>query len=180
VIARAALRHLLGGYLDLEPARIEFALGANQKPVLSGPHAASGLQFNVSHSGEMALIAIAKNCDVGVDIEQVRAVGHLEDIAKKFFHPTETEAIFAMPAQTRHPAFLRCWTAKEAVLKALGKGITGSLSDFEISIDRHWQGWIECGGSRWWVQRLTFGEDYVGAVACVESKRSVRCWTFTI
>jgi 4'-phosphopantetheinyl transferase len=179
VIARGALRHLLGKYLGLQPGEVTLAQGENEKPILAEVHAASGLQFNVSHSSDLALIAFASECEVGVDVERVRTVGHFEQISRRFFHPAETQAILGTPTQQRHLAFLRCWTAKEAVLKALGKGITGSLADFQVSIDKHWQGLIECGRTRCWVQRLTLGDEYIGAVTCVGRERSVRCWTFS-
>jgi len=179
VIARGVLRHLLGVYLGLHPDEVTLAQGKNEKPILAEVHAAGGLQFNVSHSGDLALIAFTSECEVGVDVERVRAVGHFEQISRRFFHPAETEAILGTPIQERDLAFLRCWTAKEAVLKALGKGITGSLADFQVSIDKHWQGWIECGRTPCWAQRLTLGDEYIGAVACAGRERSVRCWTFT-
>jgi len=180
VIARGALRHLLGVYLRIAPDKIELTSGANEKPVIAAAYSASGLQFNVSHSGDLALIAFAARCEVGVDVEQVRAVGHFEQISTRFFHPAETKAVLETPAEERNIAFLRCWTAKEAVLKAHGTGITGSLADFRVPVDEHWQDWIECGGSRFWVQRLAPGEQYIGAVACVGSQRAVRSWTFSL
>jgi 4'-phosphopantetheinyl transferase len=178
VIARAALRHLLGAYLGIPPGEIGLTSRTNEKPILAVTNIANDLQFNLSHSGELALIAVANGCEVGIDVEQVRAVGHLEQISKRFFHPAESEAVFRTAAKNRNIAFLRCWTAKEAILKAVGTGITGSLADFRVPIDEHRQSWIECGGTRFWVQPLVPSEHYVGAVACVESERPIRCWTF--
>ena len=80
VIARGTLRRLLGDYLNLQPTAIELAVDSNQKPHLAGKNAESGLQFNVSHSGDLAVIAFALGCEVGIDVEQLRDVGHLEQI----------------------------------------------------------------------------------------------------
>jgi 4'-phosphopantetheinyl transferase len=178
VIARGALRRLLGEYLALEPEKVKLTLDDNQKPRLADSHAASGLHFNVSHSGDVALIAVTIGCEIGVDVEQMRDVGHLEQIARRFFHPAETEAVLATPAAERTNAFLRCWTGKEAILKAFGTGITGSLADFQVPTHEAPPGWIECDQSRCWLQQLTPCNGYIGAVSCIRSKRAVRAWTF--
>jgi 4'-phosphopantetheinyl transferase len=187
VVARSALRRLLGQYLDEQPTAVELAADQNQKPQLAGKHAATGLRFNVSHSGNLALIAVATGCEVGIDVEQLREVGHLEQIARRFFHPLETAAVLAAPEATRSLAFLRCWTGKESVLKALGTGIVGNLADFQVPIrdDRH--GWVKCSTgasdgrrSRCWLEQLTPCNGYVAAIACVESKRLVRSYSFTV
>jgi 4'-phosphopantetheinyl transferase len=186
VIARGTLRELLGAYLHLEPAEIELAFDVNQKPHLTEKHAVSGLRFNVSHSGELAVIGFARGCEVGIDVEELRDVGHLEQIARRFFHPTETSAVLAAPESARTLAFLRCWTGKEAILKALGTGIVGNLADFQVPIDDGWQGWIDCPiglpsgqRSRCWLEQLAPCDDYVAAIACVESKRVAHSYTFT-
>ncbi len=129
---------------------------------------------------DLALIAVTSGWEVGVDVERVRSVGHLEHIARKYFHAAETDAVLRAPANERDIAFLRCWTAKEAVLKAIGTGVTGSLAEFQVSIDERWNGRVDYQGLQCSVQRLALGKEYVGAVACVGSERSLRCWTFNI
>ena len=186
VMARGTLRRLLGEYLHAEPTSIELTIDHNQKPHLASQHAMAGLHFNVSHSGDLAVIGFARGCEVGIDVEQLRDVGHLEQIARRFFHPSETSAVLAAPESTRTLAFLRCWTGKEAVLKALGTGIVGNLAGFQVPIDDGWQGWVECSAglahgqrSRCWLEQLTPCDDYVAAIACVENKRVVRSYAFT-
>lgn len=185
VITRGTLRRLLGDYLHSHPTEIELATDENQKPQLASRHAAADLHFNVSHSGDLAVIGVALGCKVGIDVEQVREVGHLEQIARRFFHPSETAVVLASPPSTRNSAFLRCWTGKEAVLKALGTGIVANLAGFQVPIDDGWQGWIESSakgpygpGLRCWLEQLTPQKDYVAAIACVESKRQIRKYTF--
>jgi 4'-phosphopantetheinyl transferase len=187
VIARGTLRRLLGVYLHLMPSDIELTSDANQKPHLASKHATSGLQFNVSHSGELAMIGFALGCEIGIDVEQLRDVGHLEQIARRFFHPVETNDVLAAPEFTRSLAFLRCWTGKEAILKALGTGIVANLADFQVPISDGWQGWIECPTSapsvqrsRCWLEQLSPRDDYVAAIACVETNRIVRSYTVAI
>jgi 4'-phosphopantetheinyl transferase len=185
IVARGALRRLLGGYLHLESTEIELTIDANQKPHLANKCAADDLYFNVSHSGNLAVIGFAIGCEIGIDVEQLRKVGHLEQIARRFFHPSETNAVLSAPESNRNLAFLRCWTGKEAVLKALGTGIVGNLADFQVPIDDDWQGWIECsaglphGQRSWcWLEQLAPCDSYVAAIACVESKRTVCSYTF--
>ena len=187
VIGRGTLRRLLGGYLNVQPTEIDLAFDGNQKPHLAKKHASSGLHFNVSHSGDLAVIGFALNCEVGIDVEQLRDVGHLEHIARRFFHPSETNAVLSTSESTRKLAFLRCWTGKESILKALGTGIVGNLAGFQVPIDDGWQGWIECSASqphgrrsRCWLEQLTPSNDYVAAVACVETKRQVRAYAVSM
>jgi 4'-phosphopantetheinyl transferase len=141
----------------------------------------------VSHSGELAAIAFARGCEVGIDVEQLRDVGHLEQIARRFFRPAETSSVLSTAESNRNLAFLRCWTGKEAILKALGTGIVGNLADFQVPISDDWQGWIECSANlsdqpptRCWLEQLTPRDDYVAAIACVKSRRLVRSYTFAM
>jgi 4'-phosphopantetheinyl transferase len=187
VVARSTLRKLLGLYLNEHPTEIEITIDEIQKPHLAVKHAAASLHFNVSHSGDLAVIGFAVGCEIGIDVEQLRNVGHLEQIARRFFHPLETNAVLSTPASDRNLAFLRCWTGKESILKAWGTGIVGNLAGFQVPIDSDWQGWVECSTgfadehrSQCWLEQLTPGDDYVAAIACVESKRVVRTYTFAM
>lgn len=187
VIGRSALRMLLGSYLNVAPLSIELDVDHHQKPRLAGAHANSPIRFNVSHSDGLALIALTTDCEIGVDVERVRAVSHLEQIARRFFHPAEADAVLATPSSEQTVAFLRCWTGKEAVLKAVGTGISGLLNDFRVSLEEinaEWVRWsreAENGGQpRCWLQRLSPSGDYLGAVACVGAERTVRTWTFRL
>jgi 4'-phosphopantetheinyl transferase len=187
VIARGALRRLLGTYLHVHPTEVGLSTDGNQKPHLAVKHAAPDLHFNVSHSGDLAVIALALGCEVGIDVEQLRNVGHLEQIARRFFHPLESNAVLSTPVSDRNLAFLRCWTAKESILKAWGTGIVGNLAGFQVPIENDWKGWVECSAgfrdehrSRCWLEQLTPCDNYVGAIACVESKPVVRTYTFAM
>jgi 4'-phosphopantetheinyl transferase len=187
VIARGALRRLLGTYLNSHPSEIELTIDGNQKPILAKQYAAADLNFNVSHSGDLAVVGFALGCEVGIDVEELRDVRHLEQIARRFFHPSEMNALLSTPANDRNLAFLRCWTGKESILKALGTGIVANLADFQVPVENNWQGWVECSAgfgdehrSQCWIEELTPCDHYVGAIACVESKRVVRTYTFTM
>ena len=187
VVARGALRRLLGQYLDVAPPDIALTADEHRKPHVAEKHAASTVQFNVSHSGELAVIGFATGCKVGVDVEQLRDVHQLEQIARRFFHPSETNAVLAAPEPSRNLNFLRCWTGKEAVLKAVGTGILANLAGFQVPVEECRQGWIECATSetaeknnRCWLEQLNPCNGYVAAIACVEANRSVNTYAFTM
>jgi 4'-phosphopantetheinyl transferase len=183
VIARTALRRLLGAYLDMPAAEITLAYRPRGKPLLGRTSASGSLQFNLAHTHDLVLIAITRGCDVGVDIERLRAVSHLESIARRYFHPAEVGEILNAPLESRHEAFLRCWTAKEAVIKATGTGLTDSLATFCVPIANANGAWIETpildAGTlqRCWLERISPSENSTAAVALVGEQRRVRCFT---
>jgi 4'-phosphopantetheinyl transferase len=186
VIAHGALRKVLSCYLDRQPQDVTFALDDRGKPCLDAACATSQLNFNLSHSDDLALILVAKNCEIGVDVEHVRDVNRMEQIAQRFFHPAEANAVLATTAVARNDAFLRCWTAKEAVLKAYGTGISASLDAFQVPLAESYEGWVDLSGlpssnrnSRCWLQRLSPCNDYVSAAAFMRSERLARCFAFS-
>jgi 4'-phosphopantetheinyl transferase len=182
VVARSVLRLLLGSYLATPPAVIELAVDPHGKPRLAN-RGRRTVHFNVAHSADLALIALAQYA-VGVDVEAVRAVSHADHIARRYFHPHETHALTTATASERDELFMRCWTCKEAVLKAIGIGVTGSLASFEVPTRRFDAAWIELPSSlvshspRCWLHELMPAARYVGAVACVGKKLSLRCFKF--
>jgi len=131
--AEAALRIALGIYLDRPPGSLAFALGPGGKPELMGP-AGRGVHFSLSHSGGRCVIGVSTEGPVGVDVEEVREVPELAGIVRSRFAPDEAAEILALSGEQRLRAFYRCWTRKEAYLKATGAGIGGdSLERVEVS-----------------------------------------------
>lgn len=128
-IGHGALRAILGGYLGVDPTAVQFAQGPRGKPYLEGP----GPFFNLSHSGKLALIAVADS-EVGVDLEKVRHLESLTAIARRHFSPFEFAALDALDGDARELAFYRCWTRKEAYIKALGVGLSMPLDTFDVSL----------------------------------------------
>ena len=122
VVAHAALRDLLGRYLETEAAGIAFTYNAFGKPALPGEYGA-WLSFSLSHSGDLALIAVAPRAAVGVDVEWIRPQPDAADIARRFFSPVDGDALERVPSHLRAEAFLKRWTEKEAYLKARGEGL---------------------------------------------------------
>lgn len=132
-IGRGSMRCILGRYLGVHPAALAFGYGAHGKPELTQP-SGTVLQFNLSHSHRVALLAVTADRAVGVDIEGVhRDVGD-EQVARRFFSRSEVETLQALPSEERRAAFFRCWTRKEAYLKARGDGISYGLHHFAVTL----------------------------------------------
>jgi 4'-phosphopantetheinyl transferase len=131
VVGRAALRRLLADLTDSKPAEIALVADAAGKPALPG----AGPAFNLSHSEQHLLIGIAVEGRVGVDVEVRKEVGDAMDLARRYFSQEEHAALAALPAEERSAAFLRVWTRKESLLKALGIGLSMPLD--RVSMEVH-------------------------------------------
>lgn len=167
VTTRWFLRRLLGHYLRCSPLAIAFRYGGRGKPALREP-AGVGIWFNVSHSGAWSLIALAATPSVGVDVEWVREDVDALGVADFAFAPGERSYLRGLPASERVWCFFRCWTQKEAYLKANGAGLSIPLDSFEVELaeppglrsirgDEEWaRGWRVCVADP--------APDHVGAV----------------
>ena len=138
VAAHAGLRRILAGYVACAPGDLAFAAGPHGKPALTGPDVESArrLQFNLSHSADLALVAVAWERPVGVDLERwERDMDHLE-LAERFFSPVERESLRALAARRDDlvHGFFAAWSRKEAYLKALGHGVTRGLHHFDVTL----------------------------------------------
>lgn len=131
--ARAALRAILGAYLMEDAERIRFRLGPHGKPSIASP-CGDRLCFNLSHSGELALCAVAWERELGVDVEAVRPLPDAAAIAERYFSCAERAALRRLAPGEQLTAFFRCWTRKEAYLKALGDGLARPLDGFSVSL----------------------------------------------
>jgi len=133
VFARGMLRILLGTYLEIAGQGVRFSYSEKGKPYLASQPGA-GLQFNLSHSSGAVQLAICRNRSIGADIERVREDLEVEEIAARFFSQKERQTLMSLPAEQRHDAFFRCWTRKEALLKAKASGLSFSLDLFDVSM----------------------------------------------
>ena len=134
ITSHVFLRRVLARYTRLSPGDIEFDYGTHGKPGLSSMMRSPGLQFNLSHCDRLAIVAVASRSTVGVDVETVRSLPDYEDIAGRFFREREYASLMALPAIERPKAFFRCWTRKEAVMKAVGLGLSMPLDCFEVTL----------------------------------------------
>lgn len=130
IATRAILRMLLGAYLNRDPGAVVFQYSEKGKPGIEGVR----VKFNVSHSGDRALLAFADDRIVGVDIESVRKDFDCTALANRFFSTHEQAALAALPSQERFAGFFRCWTRKESYIKALAGGLSIPLHEFDVSV----------------------------------------------
>jgi 4'-phosphopantetheinyl transferase len=171
VVARAALRDVLGRYLALPPVQVAFTYGPQGKPALDAAIHTAPLQFNLSHCDELALIAVTARRSIGVDLERVREIEDLLVMAERTFSRHETAALLALPEAQRPEAFLNCWTRKEAFVKALGDGLSWPLDQFDVSLapDEPARLLAVAGDpaavGRWRLCALAPADGYVGALA---------------
>ena len=128
--AHAAMRSLLAFYLRVPGDEIHIISGAQGKPLIARP-TGSRLEFNLSHSHDLALLAVARDSAVGVDVELVNDFA-FQEVAERFFTAKEVANISALPHALQRDAFYKCWTSKEAFLKAKGTGLSGKLDEVEI------------------------------------------------
>lgn len=134
VAGRGVLRTLLAGYLNTRPEEVCFTYGPYGKPALDAARHDSSLRFNASHSGDWAVYAFVKDYDVGIDVEAIKEEFATEGIAERFFSAGEIEELNALPEREKPAAFFRCWTRKEAYIKALGSGLSHPLDTFDVTL----------------------------------------------
>ena len=134
IIGRGALRAILGRYLTTPPEQICFQYSQYGKPNLVTARNQTSINFNLSHSGNLALLACSQDREVGVDLEQLRPMPDAPNIAKRFFSKNENETFLKVPPDKRVEAFFNCWTRKEAYIKAIGEGLSHPLDTFDVSL----------------------------------------------
>jgi 4'-phosphopantetheinyl transferase len=186
IAGRAGLRVILGAYLNRRGGELRFDYGPLGKPILSDDFRGSRIEFNVSHSHEMALCAVTRSGEIGVDLEYIRELRDSDGLAERFFARSEIDTMRRLSADERVLAFLRCWTRKEALLKAVGTGLSKPLREVEVSLARD----EPCRAirlsadfgplDRWWLTAITPGPLYIGAIALRGTPRTVRSFQFPL
>ncbi len=136
IVRRGILRILLGCYLGVEPERVLFSYGKNDKPALADDFNRKKIHFNLSHSEGLAIYAFIRNREIGIDIERIRDMPEMDQIAMSFFSPGENEVFRILPESGKRQAFFNCWTRKEAFIKATGDGLSYPLDKFDVSLAR--------------------------------------------
>jgi 4'-phosphopantetheinyl transferase len=134
VRAHAAVRRVLAGYAGGDPAALAFAEGPWGKPALSGPAAAAGLAFNLTHSGGCVLIAVARARAVGIDVEAMRPRADAAAIARRMIGEAAAAALAGLDGTARDEVFLRWWTAQEAAIKALGSALAVGRAAAQVAL----------------------------------------------
>ena len=176
LIAHIALHRILSRYLQIAPARLYFDLGSNGKPKLPPALGASGIEFNLSHSNEMALLAVNRIGEVGVDIEYVKPGFKFEEIAERFFTAREAAVLRGLPSELQRQAFFKCWTCKEAFLKAKGTGLSGKLDVVEITLSAGDQVRIRADVPGWSLAELNPIYTYEAALVVASPPVPICCY----
>jgi 4'-phosphopantetheinyl transferase len=171
VTAHFALRDILGRYMQLAPADVRLDVTPNGKPVLASALRGHQLEFNLSHSHDLALVAVGTGRQLGVDVEYMRSGVNEEAIAERFFSPAEAASLRSLPPEARLAAFLAGWTQKEAYSKARGEGLRRPLDQFAVVIVPGQPAALlydqsdPQAASRWSLRALDVGPAYTAAVA---------------
>lgn len=182
IVARGAMRQILGRYVNVAPQDLVFSYGAKGKPGVSPEFNEQGFQFNLSHSRELALLAVARGFGVGIDIEFVNHEFAGEEIAERFFSTKEVGVLRAIPPSERANAFFCCWTRKEAYIKALGEGLSVPLNSFDVAFGPGvsaalLQARVLPGQeSRWSMYDMPVGREYTSALVAEGKNHRLRQW----
>ncbi len=182
IVAHGTLRCILSRYVASPPERLEYDFSPRGKPVLRHSGGRHQLHFNLAHSDALGLCAVAYDQAPGVDVERIRPLDDLNQIAKQFFSASEHEQLRALPEAERLGAFFNCWTRKEAYLKACGEGLARPLDSITVSLAPgepaqilHIEGSTSKAAS-WFLQSLVPVRGYVGAVAVEGQDWRLNCW----
>jgi 4'-phosphopantetheinyl transferase len=178
IVARGVLRAILGGYLSRAPESLSFCYGAHGKPALAGPSDGDAIHFNVSHSRGIALYAVTRARQVGIDVEHIRFDLAVAEIAERFFSRREVAMLLELPTEARREAFFRCWTRKEAYIKALGEGLSVPLDQIDLPPgpgEPHAQ-LDASAAARWSLQELTPAPGYAASLAVEGNDWRLVCW----
>jgi len=183
IAGHGTLRAILSQYLLEDPLDLVFEQGRKGKPALSERFEWSQVHFNLTHCDDLALLAVARDREIGIDVERIRALDDLSEVASICCSPRERAELWALPEEERAAAFLRLWTRKEAWLKATGEGICESLGEVEVSFragDFPRIVMLPAGGKtdakEWSVRELTPAPGFVGAIALPGAIHDICLW----
>ncbi len=186
IASHAALRHILATYLGALPESVVFGEGAYGKPFVDASPNAPKLSFSLSHSGRLALVAVSRERELGVDLERVRPMPELANVAARYFSTSERQAIERAAPEDRLHAFLAIWVLKEAYLKACGDGLRRRLDGFDVTTgDRERPRLLAVRDrpgdqARWLLRRLDPGADFVAALAVEGPGWRCRQWRWPV
>ena len=169
--SHSILRIIIGIYLRIAPSDVRYVTNSFGKPMLANGAGLTGFFFNLSHSADRIALVFARSALVGVDIEKLDSAIDYSGIARDFFSHHEAQAILSCPPSEQIGAFFRCWTRKEAYIKAIGMGLSVPLTSFVVSVDDSPGPFLvrESGDLRpklgWSIVSLGMENGYYGALA---------------
>jgi 4'-phosphopantetheinyl transferase len=183
VAGRGFLRATLAEYLSVQPADLRFAAGEHGKPMLDEEAGSAPLYFNLSHADDSAILAVASDREVGIDLERVRDDLPFREMAQPFYSTRERAELFSLPEEQQLAAFFHCWTRKEAYLKGCGSGFSQPSDSFDVSLlPGHPPALLEHraasgAASRWRIVDIPVPAGYYAALAVEGEVPVVRCMT---
>lgn len=202
IVAHASLRDILSRYMQCEPNELVFSVNEYGKPGLSRssdsakrPRGVSrslkpatevattkDVEFNLSHSGDFALVAVTRGRKVGIDVELIREDIELENLARRNFSQRENQELMTLPVEQQTLGFFNCWTRKEAYIKAQGLGLSLPLDSFDVSLAPSEPAILRATrpdakeASRWSLHSLNVESDYAAALAVEGNDLEIRYW----
>jgi 4'-phosphopantetheinyl transferase len=185
IVAHAFMRDVLARYAGASTAALRFGTGRHGKPYLKSPALPNPLEFNLSHSGDLALLAVAWARPVGVDVEAARTGFDFLEVAEMVFSPAERRTLVEATGPARADAFYACWSRKEAYIKATGIGVAEGLDHFEVSLAPGAPAALladlrdPAALQRWRLSGLEPGPGYAGAVAAGGQDWTLQCWKWS-
>jgi len=185
IARRGLMRILLGHYLGVSYAEVLLRETERGKPVLAEGQGGDDLRFNLSHSDGLALVAVARNREVGVDVERMRREVMDDHLPEHFFSALEVEDLRALPEEHQLRAFFNCWTRKEAYIKAKGLGLHLPLDSFDVSLAPG-EPAVLIGtrpdpgeASRWSMEALSPDPGYAAALVVESPCAQLHCWEWS-
>lgn len=181
IVRRGILRILLGCYLGVEPERVQFTYGKNDKPALADDLNRNKIHFSLSHSEGLAVYAFTHLGEIGVDIERIRDITNTMQIAGRYFSSGESKTLGILPGSRKKQGFYNCWTRKEAFVKATGDGLSCPLDDFEVSLEPGEPARLISIGNDpgaaagWSMYDIGLPSGFAGALAVRGEAREIRC-----
>ena len=181
IAAHVFLREVLSRYLHVDPGEIRFEANEFGKPLVAG----DTLEFNLSHSRDISLLAVARNRSVGVDVEYIRSDLEIEAIARRFFSYSEVSDLLSLPQRVQNLAFFSGWTRKEAFIKARGQGLSIPLDGFDVSLLPSEPAALLASrlvpevGSRWSILDLAPAIGYAGALVVEGDSFELGKWSYS-
>jgi len=180
IITRGALRQRLGLLTDIEPEDFVFKILEHGKPVLANNRQCADITFNVSHSNDLALIAIAQKQTIGIDIEKINHASDHQALMTRFFSKDEQSEFQTVPDANMAKAFCACWTRKEAFIKAVGDGVSYGLDKFDVTVDPDKQtpeiNLHKLSEETWSAVNLPINNEYMACLVSNRDSFNVRCW----
>lgn len=182
IVARGVLRAILGRHLKRSPDELQFCYGPQGKPALTKEAGGDILCFNLAHSEGLALFAVTRGREIGIDLECLRPHIADKEIAEHFFSPGEVATLRALPEHLQQAAFFTCWTRKEAYIKARGEGLSIGLDWFDVTLAPEEPAallrtrWDSQEASHWSLHELTPGPGYIAALAVAGQALQLKCW----